>query len=203
MSETPRPTESPAAGAGAAEAWDVDQEWLEEWSHLRADEGGPQCVDDAGVSDEELLATRGPASVWDLPLLDSMVLLDLDRDGQLDYLRRIEGIEALLAAQKARGLVALAGTDSSDSMRDRHVAMEVAQVRRVGEGAAFSAIATARALHGEFPQFLAALSAGEVSEWHCRVLVTETAHGTDPQTLAALQDRLLPKARRLPAPESA
>ena len=115
-------------------------------------------------------------------------------------MRRIEGIEALLAAQKARGLVALAGTDSSDSMRDRHVAMEVAQVRRVGEGAASSAIATARALHVEFPQFLAALTAGEVSEWHCRILVAETAHVTDAQTLAALQARLLPKAvRRTPS----
>jgi hypothetical protein len=82
-------------------------------------------------------------------------------------------------------------------MADRHAAHEVALARRVGEGAAYSSIATARALHSDFPEFLVALEAGQVSEWHCRELVSGTRHVSDPGVIAALQDRLLPRARRL------
>ncbi len=211
MPETPPPDESPVPGPVVDEVWDVDQEWLEaaaleslaaEFS-LRPDGSRyacsevPEFVDDDRFCDEDLLAMRGPVSAWDVVLLSSIDPATLSIQGRLEYLRCVEAVKSLLCAMESRGTVAMAGTDASDSMRDRHVAMEVAQLRRVGEGAAASGIATARALHVEFPQFLAALEAGEVSEWHCRVLVSETAHVTDPATIAALQDRLLPKARRM------
>ncbi len=210
MSETLAPDESPVAGSVVADEWDVDQEWLEQAAldslaaefSLRPDgfplgcSEVPEFVDDDRFSDEDLLAMRGPVSAWDLVGLTSIDPAGLSRDGKLEYVRRMEALEALVAARKNRGLVAMAGTDGSDSMSDRHVAMEVAQLRRVGEGAAASGIATARALHVEFPKFLAALEAGEVSEWHCRVLVSETVHVVDPATIVALQERLLPKAKR-------
>ncbi len=210
MPGTPTSSAQPVSGAGDAWEWDVDQEWLDAESlrTLAAEDaamaGGPhddgipvpEFFDDDRFADEELLAMRGPVSGWDVVLLSSIDPAALSVEGKLAYARSVEAGKALLAAMDAQATVALAGVDGSDSMADRHATMEVALVRRVGEGAAASAIATARALHVEFPAFRAALAAGEVSEWHCRVLVSETSHVTDPDTIAALQDRLLPKARR-------
>ncbi len=209
MPGTPTSPAQPERGAGDDWEWDVDQEWLDAES-LRTlaaedaarygdpDDGIPVPVffDDDRFADEELLAMRGPVSGWDVVLLSSIHPGTLSVEGRLAYARRVEAVKALAAAMDATSLVALAGVGLSDSMADRHATMEVALVRRVGEGAAASAIATARALHVEFPAFRAALAAGEVSEWHCRVLVSETSHVTDPDTIAALQDRLLPKAKR-------
>jgi len=211
MSETPLPDESPVPGPVVDEVWDVDQEWLELESQRTAaaefaarfagpsgdvDVDVPEYIDDERLTDEDLLAMRGPVSAWDVVVLSSIDPSGLSVQGRLDYLRRVEAAKAMLSALESRGTVAMAGADGSDSMRDRHVAMEVAQLRRVGESSASSGIATARALHVEFPKFLAALEAGEVSEWHCRVLVSETVHVTDRATIAALQERLLPKAKR-------
>ncbi len=210
MPGTPTSPARPGDGAGDGWEWDVDQEWLDAESlrTLAAEDaamvGGPDddgipvpvFFDDDAFADEELLAMRGPVSGWDVVLLSSIDPGTLSVEGRLAYARRVEAVKALAAAMDARATVALAGVDGSDSMTDRHATMEVALVRRVGEGVAASAIATARALHVEFPKFRAALAAGEVSEWHCRVLVSETSHVTDPDTIAALQDRLLPKAKR-------
>jgi len=209
MPETPTSHESPVRGAAVDEVWDVDQEWLDLEAERTAaqefaarfagpfgDDDVPACLDDPRFADEDLLAMRGPVSAWDLVLLASIDPATLSTQGKLEYLRCVEAVKSMLSAMETRGTVAMAGTNGDDSTRDRHVAMEVAQLRRVGEGAAASGIATARALHVEFPQFLVALEAGEVSEWHCRVLVSETAHVTDPATIAALQERLLAKAKR-------
>jgi hypothetical protein len=205
MPDTPAPDPRPGSGAGCEQVWDVDQQWLEReaLATLAAEDaarfdGGevPEFFDDDRFRDEDLLAMLGPASAWNVVLLSSIDPASLTVAGRLDYLRQVEASKALIAAMEATATVAVAGTDSTDSRADRYVAMEVSQLRRVGEGSASTGIATARALHVEFPDFLAALSQGEVSEWHCRVLVTETAHVTDRGVLAALQDRLLPKARR-------
>ncbi|HET7902069.1 MAG TPA: DUF222 domain-containing protein, partial [Candidatus Nanopelagicales bacterium] len=167
-----------------------------EYAELGGDPSAPQSFDDPDFRDEDLLAMRGPVCGVDLMLLESLDPTSLDRAGRLDYLRRAEAVEAFAASLKVRATVACAGVDGSDSTRDRYVAMEVAQLRRVGEGAAASGIATARGLHVQFPEFLAALAAGEVSEWHCRVLISGTVNVTDREVLARLQDRLLPKAKR-------
>ncbi len=207
MGDAPFPDERPEPAAVGEQEWDVDQEWLEvaaleSWGAEIAslcdgpDDGVPHAFDDDEVRDEELLAVRGPVSEWDLPLLASIDPTTLSLAGRMDYLRRCEAVEAMIAARKARAVVSLAGTDASDSTSDRHVAMDVAQLRRVGEGAACTGIALARALHVEFPAFRDALEAGEVSEWHCRVLVAETAHVTEPIVIEILQRRLLPKAKR-------
>jgi hypothetical protein len=196
MSETPSSASRPVGAGGVDDEWDVDQEWLEVCARLVPDEDGPLGFDDPRFYDEDLLAARGPVSEWDMVLLASIDPASLHRDGRLDYLRRVEALKGLLASLETRAIVAVAGTEIADSVADRHVAMEFAQLRRVGEGAAATGIATARALKVEFPGFLAALATGEVSEWHCRILVTETANVTDSDTVAALQARLLPKATR-------
>ncbi len=210
MPGTPDPDERPENAPVVEDGWDLDQEWLDQAAAESAaaefaarfasqpweEPEVPLFFDDDRFADEDLLAMRGPVSGFDLVLLTSIDPTTLSVEGKLAYARRVEAVKALSAALDARSMVAMAGVDGSDSMTDRHATMEVALVRRVGEGAAASAIATARALHGEFPAFRAALEAGEVSEWHCRVLVSETVHVTDPDTLTALQDRLLPKAKR-------
>ncbi len=86
MPETPAPDDSPVAGPVVDEVWDVDQEWLEaaaleslaaEFS-LRPDgvpvgcSEVPEFVDDERLTDEDLLAMRGPVSAWDVVLLSSI-----------------------------------------------------------------------------------------------------------------------------------
>jgi hypothetical protein len=162
------------------------------------DESTSVSWDSPCLSDAELLEVRGAVSEWDLPLLASIDPVSLvGRWARLDYLRRIEAVEAMVAAMKTRAVVSLAGVESSETFAgERHVAMEVAQVRRVGETAASTSIEVARALHSTFRSFLAALRAGDVSEYHCRELVTGTRHVRDASVLAALESRLLPKAKR-------
>ncbi|HET7901393.1 MAG TPA: DUF222 domain-containing protein [Candidatus Nanopelagicales bacterium] len=117
-----------------------------------------------------------------------------------ERLARLAELERVMAAQCAaryRMVVDLVGAEpAADSMHDRHARTEVALVLRVGEGAASSLIATARTIVRDYPAFLAALDAGEVSEWHCRELVSGTRYVSDHETIAALQMRLLPKAKR-------
>ena len=81
---------------------------------------------------------------WDLPLLASLDPRSLDRNGQVAFRRRRrrrrEG-----GAEDARD-VAIAGAEfCGDSVADRHLTMEVALALRIGEGAAASQIAVARA----------------------------------------------------------
>ena len=117
-------------------------------------------------------------------------------------LAELERASSRAAANRLRAVVACAGpVFCGDSMRERQVVMEVALALRVGEGAATSLVVLARTLHADYPEFLDALEAGESSEWHCRELVTGTRHVTDADTIAALQERLLPKARRRTAGE--
>ena len=193
MSETPSRDACPVPGRAGGDAFGPE-------GHFSDEDGVLWLLEDADVppwfSDEELLEIAGPVTASDLMLLDSIDPAGLGRAGLLAYLQRAEALAGMAAAMCARATVELAGTDGSDSRRDRGVAMELGAARRVGEQAAAASVATARALHVEFPEFLAALSTGEVSEWHCRILVSETAHVVDRDVIAALQARLLPKAKR-------
>ncbi len=131
------------------------------------------------ASDLELLAALDPAD-----LCDPMDVIT--------YLQRIEKVEAFLAALKVQALVALAGAQASpSSMDEAHVVTEVALARRVGQGSAHTSIDVARALSSTFPQFLTALQAGQISEWHCRELVTATRSVTDPDVRRQVADATL------------
>ena len=188
----------------AVSVWPEDDGWL------LVGEGCPDPVDavyavdtdlvgwDApGLTGADVLANAGEASVWDLPMLASIDPWSLDRESQIAFLRRSDAVDGVKAAQKLRAVVAIVGPEfCGDSVADRHLAMEVALALRIGEGAAASLISVARGVHTDFPDFLEALGRGEVSEWHVRELVSGTRHVTDPDVLAALQARLLPKAKR-------
>lgn len=158
----------------------------------RRTDGDAQLVADL----EWLLAAPAaePPHYAHVPAVDPAELPIEERVG---LLVDVERESARLAAQRLRSVVACAGPVlCGDSMRERQVVMELALALRIGESAATSLVVLARTLHADFPEFLAALEAGEISEWHCRELVTGTRHVTDPDTIAALRERLLPKARR-------
>ncbi len=140
----------------------------------------------------------GAAAAGELAVLSHMdpssFVEPLDR---IAFLQRVEKVEALVAALKVKALVAVAGeTASAASVDEVHVAVEVALARRVGPGAASTSIELARALATSFPDFRAALEAGEISEWHCRELVTGTRSVSDADVLAKVARRTLPKAKR-------
>ena len=138
----------------------------------------------AAASDLEVLADLDPASLRE----------PLDR---IAYVQRVEKVEGLLAALKMRALVAIAGPEPSpSSMDEAHAATEVGLARRVGPGAAGSSIDVARAIVTTFPEFLDALSAGDISDWHCRELVTGTRAVTDAEVLSLVAEMTLSKAKR-------
>ncbi len=117
----------------------------------------------------------------------------------ITYLQRVEKVEAFLAAHKVQALVALAGAQASpSSMDEAHVVTEVALARRVGQGSAHTSIDVARALTvRRSREFLTALRAGQISEWHCRELVTATRSVTDPDVRRQVADATLAKATRM------
>lgn len=140
-------------------------------------------------------------------VLDALVLAELDvaalptKEFGLRVSRRIDEVTAMLAAMQARVTAALAGSEASGKHLDEvHVETEVALARTISPTLAGLEIETARALATSFPQFLAALSRGEVSPAHCRRLVEATRLTSDPHALAKIGDAALPKARTRTVP---
>ncbi|MGD9956769.1 MAG: DUF222 domain-containing protein, partial [Candidatus Nanopelagicales bacterium] len=140
-------------------------------------------------------------------VLDALVLAELDlaappsKELGLRLSRRIDEVTAMLAAMQARVTAALAGPEPSGTHLDEvHVETEVALARTISPTSAGLEIETARALATTFPQFLAALSRGEVSPAHCRRLVEATRLTTDADALARIGDAALPKARTRTVP---
>jgi hypothetical protein len=157
------------------------------------------AVDHADDPQAALTSLSGSPSAEDLIVLEEIDPADLpDSWSRVEYLQRIERLEGFVAALKARAIVALAGEHPSTSSTDeQHVIVELALARRVGPGAATTSLEVARALTTTFPDFATALAAGQISEWHCRELVTATRTVQDPAVLARIGARVLPKARRL------
>lgn len=159
----------------------LDLEWL-----FAAPAAEPPTYTHGPAAERVVESVAEPADPATLPSEERVALLvDVERES------------ARAAARRLRSVVACVGSVfCGDSMRERHVVMELALALRIGESAATSLVVLARTLHTDYPEFLAALEAAEISEWHCRELVSGTRHVTDPATIAALQERLLPKARR-------
>lgn len=140
-------------------------------------------------------------------VLDALVLAELDltalptKELGLRVSRRIDEVTAMLAAMQARVTAALAGPEPSRKHLDEvHVETEVALARTISPTWAGLEIETARALATTFPQFLTALSRGEVSPAHCRRLVEAMRLTTDPDALAKIGDAALPKAQTRTVP---
>lgn len=156
-------------------------------------------VEPPAVTDADLLAElTGPARPGDVALLASIDPTTLtDPQSHVAYLSAIARCQALLAAMNGAAVVAAAGSESSGALRaEQHVETEVAMARRTGAFEAGTLIEVSRALATTFTGFTAALAAGEISERHCRELVSATRSIRDEQVLRAIEERVLPRARR-------
>ncbi len=159
-----------------------------------------ECEPASLTADEQVEALSGPAHEMDLPLLAGIAPTDLSSDlVRVRYLQALDRVAALVASLRADALVALAGAESTGAyLSEVAVEHEVAVARRTSRHAAGRAIEVARGLRTTFPAFARALRAGEISEAHCSLLVDRTRVVVDDAALAALEARLLPRARRLP-----
>ncbi|HTE72694.1 MAG TPA: DUF222 domain-containing protein, partial [Actinomycetes bacterium] len=147
------------------------------------------------------------------------VARDLSDVARIDLIRSLEELKAAAAAAQAR-----LAADLDESVRARHreqelppsqqgagVASQVALARRDSPVKGGQHLGLAKALVGEMPHTLAALSEGRLSEWRATLLVRETAclsgeHRSrvdaelvaDPARLDGLGDRrVAAEARRL------
>ena len=195
MTSHPVHAEDPYAGAGGIDLWDVDQAYLEEWANLIPVEDGEPVLDDCAFTDEDALAGRvrcrcGTCRCWTRSTRARWTGSGGSRScsGRTRWMG--EG-----GAEDARDRGDRGERFCGDSMADRAVTMEVALALRIGKVPAVGDRGRAESAH-RLPRFLDALSRGQISEWHARELVTGTRHVTDPDVIAALQDRLLPKAKR-------
>ncbi len=175
--------------------------WCEEdgeWAELDAS----SAWDEAVFSDDELiLGVAGPVQASDLMLLASIDPASLSTPrAKLAYVRLADRVAAHAVSLRHRAEVALVGAEpGSEFLPEVHKAHELSLARRTSRHAASQEITTARRLGTVFPGFAAALHAGEVSEDHCAVLVSKTRHVSDRDILAAIENRVLPAARRVPA----
>ncbi|MGD9955160.1 MAG: DUF222 domain-containing protein, partial [Candidatus Nanopelagicales bacterium] len=113
-------------------------------------------------------------------------LARLDREAQAAIGRRYAAIAAIAGPRDPGAAV------SSES--DRHIAHEVAIALGISKDSAQHQISQARALFGEFAPFGQALLDGEVSDWHCRTLISECVDVTDHGTRVLIGRLALPSA---------
>lgn len=107
----------------------------------------------------------------------------LDEGALIDHIAALEQIKSAAAASQARLTARLAAQRSAreaaggipSHQRCRGLAAEVALARRESPVRGARSLGLAKALVHEMPHTLAALAAGEISEWRATVMVRETA----------------------------
>jgi hypothetical protein len=125
---------------------------------------------------------------------------DAERVGLIAELERLKAaaaaVQARLAAAMATEQVARQAERRGQQQAVRSVAGQVGLARRVSPHRALSLVGLARALCQELPCTLAALAAGEISEWQAMLVARETAvlapadRGVVDQRLAGRMGRL-------------
>lgn len=109
-------------------------------------------------------------------------LRDLDDAGRIDLIRALEDLKSAASAAQARASVDLdvsqraaqRGSGVHGELLGRGVGAQVALARRESPYAGGRYLGLAKALVGEMPHTLAALSAGVLSEWRATLLVRES-----------------------------
>lgn len=108
---------------------------------------------------------------------------DLDDVGRIDLIRALEDLKSAASAAQARASVELDESQRAvqrvagvpTELLGRGVGAQVALARRESPHAGGRYLGLAKALVGEMPHTLAALSAGALSEWRATLLVRESA----------------------------
>ncbi len=152
-------------------------------------------LDDAAL----VRALRGSPDPFDLPVLASIDPAGLaDPRDRLAYARALDRVARYVSALQLGATRAVAGGSSSEEyLTEVHVEHELAVATGTSQYAAGRVIETARTLAAVFPAFEAALRAGTVSRGHVTVLVDRTRAVADPEALAQIGARALPKALRM------
>ncbi|MFN8147857.1 MAG: DUF222 domain-containing protein [Candidatus Nanopelagicales bacterium] len=180
-------------GTAEEQAFVADLKARGEWGDLERGSSGSDLDLGSLVHDD-----AGPATALDLAALSERLEADVEPARRIARLQHLDRVAGLVASLRNESLVDLAGEESSGAlMTELHVEHEVAVARRTSRYSAGRSIENARALATVFPGFAAALRAGEVTEAHVSVLVERSRVVSDPEVLAEVGRRALPKARRM------
>jgi hypothetical protein len=185
--------------AFAAELADLEAQDRERGAFYDADLDDLPAWDIDWVSDDNLvIALRGQVHEADLMVLASIDPRSLSSQRlRVDYVQAVDRAIARAVSLRHTAEVALVGeTAGPEFLSEVHVEHELSVARHTSRHAAGAEIAVARRLATVFPGFAAALHDGQVSEAHCATLVAKTRHVTDPEVLAHIEHRVLPRARR-------
>jgi hypothetical protein len=138
-----------------------------------------------------------PISAETLADLESYASQSLPDTEQVLFMRACQRAASHFEGLRARSVASLsASVDSSDTLESAGLAVEVAVALRISIGAADHEIHRARRLSGHLRQTLAATIAGDLTYRHASAMVSATNHVDDPQTLAAVETRVLARAAR-------
>jgi hypothetical protein len=164
----------------------VESEWHRISGELESERAVSRLAD---------LLDRAPS--WsDLSLLAGVRDIDLDQTGRLMRLMATRRVLSFLEGETVRDVVDIVGErEPAEVMAERTNRHEVGlALGRSKEQAQFQ-IAVYRRLVADFPHFVSALTAGQVTLGHCHALHEETLAVTDPDALARIAGRALPFAQ--------
>ncbi|MGD9954865.1 MAG: DUF222 domain-containing protein [Candidatus Nanopelagicales bacterium] len=132
----------------------------------------------------------------DLSLLREVHDVELDQTGRLMRLMATRRVLSFLEGQTVRDVVDIVGEqEPAEVMSERTNRHEVGlALGRTKEQAQFQ-IAVYRRLVADFPHFVEALTAGQITLGHCHALHEETLVVADPEVLARIAGRALPFAQ--------
>lgn len=128
--------------------------------------------------------------------LASVREVELDQSGRLMRLMATRRLSSFLDGETVRDIVDIVGQDEpADVMAERTARHEVGLVLGRTKDQAQFLVGVYRRLVSEFPHFVAALTAGQITLGHCYAVHEETLTVTDPAALARIAGRALPFAQ--------
>jgi hypothetical protein len=167
----------------------VESEWHRISAELESERAVSQLAD---------MLDREPS--WDdLRLLASVRDVELDQTGRLMRLMATRRVLSFLEGETVRDVVDIVGErEPADVMAERTNRHEVGLALGRTKGQAQFQVAVYRRLVSDFPHFVAALTAGQITLGHCHALHEETIAVTDPEALARIAGKALPFAQSQP-----
>lgn len=183
----PTPVDVVAAPAEVSLAFVVEQ-WHRISAELEAERAMTRLAE---------MLEREPC--WDdLRVLAGAQAAELDPAGRLMRLMATQRVQAFLAGTTVSEVVGLVGEgEPASPLAERSNRHEVALALGRSKDQARFLIATYRRMVAEFPEFVAALTAGRITMGHCYALHEETLVVTDPEAMARIAAGALPAARSM------
>ena len=173
------------AAAGTSVSY-VESQWHRISVELESERAMTRLVD---------MLDRAPS--WDdVRLLASLREVELDQTGRLMRLMATRRLSSFLDGETVRDIVDIVGQDEpADVMAERTARHEVGLALGRTKDQAQFLVRTYRRLVEEFPDFVSALTAGQITLGHCYAMHEETLVVTDPEVLARIAGKALPFAQ--------